>query len=369
MAQLSKFHDVTPMCAKEANRYAINHVKFDAKTHTLVATDGKIGIVVPVVGECDAPDSLLPPDALKDAAENRKDLGVLKGKLTIDKKAVELTDGMEAANFPNLFSCLNTSEPDLVIPLTLETLEPLVRYTKRHGDGGIYLMVHHKPGSKWQDRAVTTAIQFCFDAKQADKGAEPVQVVGALMPALLENDDAVHSRIRAALTLVSAGKSAKEKAAEARKKAVSRKAAQAAALEQHAKHAKAGKAKAAAAEEDDEPEVEAPAKNGKAKGKGKGQAAKPAAQPAKNGKATKPAKAEQDERPVTNGHGNTLPVADLITRAQASLSRQKFAAARRFLNTARTEIEAGNGDDELLKRIDALDVKISKDKAAHKKGK
>ena len=67
--------------------------------------------------------------------------------------------------------------------------------------------------------------------------------------------------------------------------------------------------------------------------------------------------------------GNVLPLADLITRAQASLSRQKFDAARRLLGMARAEIEAGDGDDATCsRRLMRWICASARTKASHQKG-
>jgi len=370
MAKLQKYHDVTAFCSDKpfASGAPQDHAKYDAKTRTLIACDGKIGIVVPVPGECDAPDGLVTPAKLAAAAEKEYELSAIDGKLAVNKKFVTPNGNADLSKFGNLFSVIDGSEPDVVIPLSLETLGPLVDYTRRHGgDGGIYLCVHHTPGDKWQKRKVDSAIQFFFDVKQEDKNAAPVQVVGALMPCSIENQQGLHDRLRAALVLVNSGKNPKEKAAEARQKAVHRKAAQAEAL---AENAKKRQAVCKAEEEEDDDKPVAVVSKGKAKPKAgtvdDAIARAKAVEGKGKGKATPKVTTPKAEKPPRNGE--SIGVADLLTRAQASLSRHKFAAARRCLNTARTEIEAGNGSSELLTQVDKLDLRISKDKAAFKKG-
>ncbi|MHB9081604.1 MAG: hypothetical protein ACYC3X_29395 [Pirellulaceae bacterium] len=365
MAKLNKYHDVSVFCADKAleSGAPIDHAKFDAQTRTLVACDGRIGIAVPVTGECDAPNGLIPKARLSQAAEKEQELSGVNGEMTLDEKGVKPNHNAEIGKYPNLFGVIDSSEPDVVIPLSLETLGPLVDYSRQHSAGGIYLCVHHTPGDKWQKRRVKSAIQFFFDVKQEDKSAEPVQAVGALMPCSIEDQDAVHSRLRAALSLVNSGKSPKEKAAEARQKAVSRKAAQAEALAANDKRRKAAKPEPEEDEHEDEDEpvvIAVHEGNGKAKPVN-GQANPKVATP-------KEPREPKTAKPSRNGDAPAVGVADLLTRAQASLSRHKFAAARRYLNTARTEIEAGNGSSELLAQVDKLDLRISKEKAAFKRG-
>ena len=227
MAKLQKYHDVTMFCSDKplTSGAPQDHVKYDAKTQTLVACDGKIAIVVPVSGECGASDALIPPAKLKAAAEKQHELAAPDGKLALNKKEVTPNGNAEVSKFGNVFGVMQGHEPDLVIPLSLETLEPLVAYTKQHGTGGIYLCVDHTPGGNWQERKINGAIQFFLDVTAGDDAtdAEAVQAVGVLMPCVVENMQAIHSRVRAAIALVNAGKSEKEKAAAARKKAAAQK--------------------------------------------------------------------------------------------------------------------------------------------------
>jgi hypothetical protein len=361
MAKLQKYHDVTTFCSDKPLETGApqDHVKYDAKTQSLVACDGKIAIVVPVTGECDAPDALIPKGKIAAAADKQQDLAALDGgKLALNKKEVIPNGNADVTKFGNVFGVMQGHEPDLVIPLSLETLEPLVAYTKQHGTGGIYLCVDHAPGGNWQERQITGAIQFFFDVATDEKDADVAQAVGVLMPCLMENMQAVHSRVRAAIAVANAGKSEKEKAAAARKKAAERKAAKAAdATPAPANRKQKGQVALAP---DDEPDTEVVAAAPKGKGQAEGKAVTPSTS-SNTAKATQP-KATQPSR-----SGSGLELADLLTRAQASLSRQKFAAARRFLGTARAEIESGEGDAEMLAKIDALDVRISKEKATLRK--
>ncbi|MHB0961100.1 MAG: hypothetical protein ACYC0X_21840 [Pirellulaceae bacterium] len=361
MAKLNKYHDVSVFCADKAldNGAPIDHAKFDAKTGTLIACDSKIGIVVPVTGACDAPDGLIPKARMTEAAEKEQELSSVNGELALAERGVQPNHDADVGRYPNLFGVIDSSEPDLVIPLSLDTLGPLVDYARQHGDGGIYLGVHHAPGDRWQKRRISSAIQFFFDVKQTDEKAAPIQVVGAMMPCSIENQEAVHSRLRAAVALVNSGKSVKEKAAEARKRAVTRKAAQAEALAANAQKRKASQPSAEPDEDGDEPEALAYEGNGPAKAK--------VAKASTGGKSPQQSKPAARKSPPDDAAA-AMGVADLLTRAQASLSRHKFAAARRYLNTARTEIEAGRGSEELLTQVDKLDLRISKDKAAFKRG-
>lgn len=363
MATLQKYHDVTTFCSDKPlpSGAPQDHVKYDARTKTLVACDGKIGLVVPVPGECTAPDGLITQAKIKTAAEKQQELAALDGKLAVNRKEVTPHGDAEVGKFGNVFGVMHGHEPDLLIPLSLETLGPLVEYTRQHAAGGIYLCVDHTPGGNWQERKIDGAIQFLLDVTAGDKatGSEAVQAVGVLMPCAVENMTAIHSRVRAAVALVNAGKSEKEKAAAARKRAAQRKAAKAAVAPQPAAGGK--KQGRAAATDVDEPETESADTESPTCDDAEDEAVVLSLQ-RHVAKASRPTAA----RPSRDG--SRLELADLLTRAQASLSRQKFAAARRLLNTARAEIAAGHAGSELIQQIDALDVRISKDKAAHKKG-
>jgi hypothetical protein len=361
MTQLHKYHDVTPFCADHPlpSGAPQNHVKYDAKTQTLVASDGKIAIVVPVGGACDAPDGLIPQGRLATAAEKQHTLAALDGKLALNKKEVTPNGNADVGQFGHVFGVLQGQDPDVVIPLSLDTLEPLVAYSKQHGTGGLFLCVNHASGKNWQDRRITGAIQFLFDVQTDDTDAAAVQAVGVLMPCLVENVQAVHSRVRAAIALANAGKSDKEKAAAARKRAAERKAACT-----------------------DDPAQDAGTSKPQGQARQKASSATEAATAASSGNPRVPVRlkvvgangsdqaAKHSQPPVAPASriGQTPELADLLTRAQASLSRHKFAAARRFLNSARAEIEAGQGHADLLAEVDKLDLRISKEKAAFKKG-
>lgn len=371
MTKLKKYHDLSTFCAAAplGNGNPMDHVKFDAKTKTLVACDGKVAIVVPVDAQCDAPDALIPKDRIAEAASKDHDLAVHDGKLTLNKKAV-VTDGKaDVTKFGNVFSVLNAHEPDLLIPLDIDTIGPLLSYAKKNGDGGLYLSVNFEEGTNWQERKINGAIHFMFDMQQqepttGDNAVESVQVVGALMPCTLENQQAIHSRLRAAIALANAGMTEKDKAAAARKKAAAKKAAKAKSTDDAATTTKAKRAKAKAAEVEDDEETEvddvptpvpAPPKNGK----GKAKAAN--AKPSSNGKAPASTATKPKPKPAkSESNGDGCEIADLLTRARASISRGKLAAAKRALNKAREEVLAGNVDAKYGKSIDELLASILK---------
>ena len=233
MAKLQKYHDVSVFITDKPtdNGLPVDHAKYDAESKSLVAINGKIAIVVPVAGDCDAPDGLIPSARLTTAADKEQTLTARDGKLAVNGREVKTNHDAEVAQYPNVFSSFNGAEPDLVLPLTLETLGPLAEYAAEHGKGGIYLCVHHTPGKCWQDRKVETAIEFWMDLdttttdKDGQVVGEPVQAIGVLMPAAIDHVEAVYERVRGAVTLSNSGKSAKELAADKRTKAVKKKAA------------------------------------------------------------------------------------------------------------------------------------------------
>lgn len=362
MAKLRKYHDVSGFCSDKPFKSGApqDHAKFDAQSQSIMACDGKIAIVVPFSEKCDAPDALIPPAKLKTGTDKHHAVAALDGELALNNRPVKPNGSGEVGKFGNVFGVLSSSEPDVLIPLSLETLEPLVEYTRTHGRGGIYLCVSHAPGDDWRERKVTQPIRFFFDVGDSQDEKETTQVVGCLMPCAVDNAEAVHSRLRGAISLINSGKSAKDKAAAARRKAADKKAAApVAAPKGNGNGKRRTQPQGVVAEEEVEEITPMASTNGKAKAKvGKNDAAK-------NGKAAPaptPAtpKAVAPKKAASNCSSNGTTIGDLLTRARASISRGKLAAAKRTLNKAREMVIAGDADSKFAANIDQLLAEIVK---------
>jgi len=135
MTKLQKYHDLSPFVAKQGTKTGlpVDHIKYDAKTKTLIASEGHIAVVLPVSPECDAPSGLIPAARLKTAAEKKQALSAKDDQLALNKRLVKPNHDAEVSRYPNLLAAFSGEEPDVVVSLSMETLGPLVEYIKKHG--------------------------------------------------------------------------------------------------------------------------------------------------------------------------------------------------------------------------------------------